>query len=118
MNSVNLTQSQAVKLISDRLGQAGAGNISRTNFYRLRAIYMKQFPKSRWVVGDRLIYSQPVVLYLYFLCRLHCVTQSLRLTEMGARDTTAKLPGRFSEHFRSFSDIDNLFLNQQTHVAA
>lgn len=111
MVSANLTQSQAIERINVRLKAVGLSAVSQTNFYRLRQIYMRQFPRSRWVVGDRLIYSQPVILYLYFLCRVHHITQSLRLTEMGARDTTSKLPGRFSQHFQTFSDIDSLFLN-------
>lgn len=115
MISANLTQLQAMERINFRLKAAGLPAVSRPNFYRLRQIYMRQFPKSRWVVGDRLIYAPPVVLYLYFLCRVHHITQSLRLTEMGARDTTSKLPGRFSEHFQTFSDIDSLFVN---HAAA
>lgn len=106
-----LTQVQAMDLINKQMQRFDLTPVSQTNFYRLRAIYMRLFPKSRWIVGDRLVYAPPVVLFLYFLCRLHSMTQSLRLTEMGARDTVSKLPARFSECFRSFSDIDNLFLN-------
>lgn len=111
MISSFLTQDNALRAINGRLKRVGLEPISRATFYRLRDLYVLQYPKSQWLSNGRLIYSEPVTRYLYFLARLHAFTQSFRMTEMAARGVVSKLPGRFSEAFSSFSDIDTFFIN-------
>lgn len=121
-----LSQDEAQAKINQRLEIVGLSPISKRSMYRLRDVYIKTYPRSRWMRGERLIYGEPIVLFLYFLARLHqaiasCLAQpSYRATEIAlAQFTEQSLPKgtRFSEVFKTFSDVDTFFTTRNQSAA-
>lgn len=59
--------------------------LSPTQFYRLRRIYVELFPRSKWLMGRELYYSESVLLFLYFLAQIHIFCGRLAMTKRIAK---------------------------------
>lgn len=76
----------------------------------MAVLYKEQFPKSQWLRNDRIVYGMPVVLYIYFLVRLHLLTNRTAHTRVWAQQIVKALPGRFSDMYSTLSAIDTLMV--------
>ena len=102
--------------INVELVLAGVPPTSRTVLYRLRAVYVTLYPRSQKLTATgRLIYDDPVALFLYFVVRIHMHTgSSYPRTLIFMRQLEATLVSRnqrFSEAFPSYSAINSYFVN-------
>lgn len=93
-------------------------SISLSTFNRLALIYREQFPKSQWLRNSRVIYSAPVVLYLYFLVRLHLLTGRMAHTGVWSLEVVRSLPARFSDLYPTMSAIDTLMIQVEDKLSS
>jgi hypothetical protein len=112
-----LTRDEAFVQINVRLKLLGL-SISLSTFSRMAVLYKEQFPKSQWIRNDRIVYGMPVVLYIYFLVRLHLLTNRTAHTRVWSQQVVRTLPGRFSDMYSTLSAIDTLMLQVEKELSS
>jgi hypothetical protein len=105
-----------LKRTNRELGLVGVPQTSRTVLYRLRSVYLTIYPCSQKLTpSGRLIYDEPVALFLYFVVRLHLHTGSsyprTLIFMRGLEQQLQQRNQRFSTAFPSYSAINTYFAN-------